>query len=99
MDIKFEIGDVFKIDYHKIKTQYPSFAVCNHPNMTFTITRFSKSGLSVYYGDNRTNPKCYCKNCSSKGLYGEKCIGISSIIFVESKKQHDRNKKLKCLAK
>lgn len=50
-------------------------------NMEFVIKSFSKSGLSVYYEDN-----CILK-----------CIGISNIELVSTRKQRERNIKLRSL--
>lgn len=96
--MKPELGDRFIIDYKKIKKIYPSssrFFDCKLPNMIFTICGFSKSNLSVYYNDNRTNKKCNCNRCSDDKKV--KSIGISDIIIVQKKISFERDRKLKAL--
>ena len=61
----------------------------------FVIKSFSKSGMSVYYEDNRTNPKCRCNNCSM--IKGVKCIGVFNIELVSKRIQRERENKLKRL--
>lgn len=49
-----EVGDRFTINWKNIKQL----------NKEFTVIDFSKSGLSVYFDDNRTNKKgCKCNFC------------------------------------
>ena len=78
MNIDFEIGDTFIIDWKSIKKTYRVF-ICKDPEKVFQIKRFSKSGLSVYFDDNRTNKKCKCSICSNKQI--EKSIGKKDIIL------------------
>ena len=85
--MNFEIGDSFKI----VDTEY--FKYRCKDQREFLIKSFSKSGLSVYYEDNRTNPKCRCNNCSM--IKGVKCIGITNIELVSKRLQRERNLKLK----
>ena len=84
-----EIGDIFTIKPYKI---------CIRQNKRFRAVKFSKSGLSVYYFDLRTNNPCKCGNCKpSESIDNLKCIGISSTVLVEKKLQYERNIKLKAL--
>lgn len=50
-----EVDDRFTISWKHIKKIYPNLKVCNQPNKEFTVIDFSKSVLSVYFDDNRTN--------------------------------------------
>ena len=101
--MKFEIGDSFSVDYGKINEIYPDFMKCQDPDKVFIIESFSKSGLSVYYIDNRTNNKCNFNNCSKKGkeiyLNGStrRCVGVSDIKLHSKRIQRERNNKLKQL--
>jgi hypothetical protein len=98
-----EIGDSFTIDYEKINTIYPDFMKCKDPDKVFIVESFSKSGLSVYYIDSRTNVKCSCNNCSKKGkeIYLDssvrRCTGISGIKLHSKRIQRERDNKLKQL--
>lgn len=93
-----EIGDVFIIN--KLKG---SFYICKDPNKKFIIQSFSKSGLSVYYVDDRTNIKCRCSNCRTDPYSNKyervRCIGISQIKIVEKRLERLRDQKLKRLLK
>ena len=89
MEYNFEIGDTFII----VDNKYWNYN-CVQQN-EFIITDFTKSRLSVYYEDRRTNIKCKCNNCEKP--IGEKCIGIHSIKLVRTKKQRERELKLKKL--
>lgn len=97
-----EIGDKFIINWKKIISTYPSVKVCKFPELEFTIDSFSKSKLSVYFADNRTNKKCSCDYCS-KILYGRnisegiKSIGTGDIIITQKKLAIERSRKLKSL--
>ena len=87
--MKYEIGDSFVI----VDTKFWKYGCKDQKE--FVINSFSKSELSVYYEDNRTNPKCKCDNCSiTKGL---KCIGISNIKLVSKRIQRERENKLNYL--
>lgn len=74
---------------------------CQDPDKVFIIESFSKSELSVYYIDSRTNTKCNCNNCSTRDkeilLNGStlRCIGVSDIKLHLKKKQIEREAKLK----
>lgn len=98
-----EIGDSFKIDYEKINTFYPNFMKCKDPDKLFIIESFSKTSLSVYYIDSRTNIRCSCNNCLKKGreiyLDGSvrRCIGVSDIKLHSKRIQRERDNKLKRL--
>ena len=87
--MSFEIGDSFKI------ADIETFKYNCKAQSDFIIKRFSESGLSVYYDDNRTNKKCRCYAC--KGSEVEKCIGISNIELVSKRLQRERNLKLELL--
>ena len=99
--MKFEIGDSFSINYKEIQKLYPNFMKCQDPDKVFIIESFSKSGMSVYYIDGRTNIKCNCNNCSKKGKDPDgfviRCTGISSIKLHSKKVQRERDNKLKQL--
>jgi hypothetical protein len=58
-----EIGDKFIINWKKIKETYKSVRPCKLPDSEFIIDNFSKSGLSVYFKDNRENTNCSCQIC------------------------------------
>jgi hypothetical protein len=87
--MSFEIGDSFKI----VDTEYFKYGCKDQRE--FLIKSFSKSGHSVYYLDDRTNPKCRCQNCSM--IKGVKCIGVVNIELVSKRLQRERNLKLKSL--
>ena len=78
MNIDFEIGDTFIINWKLIKKH--SVFICKDSEKVFQIKRFSKSGLSVYFDDNRTNKKwCKCSICRNENI--EKSIGKIDIIL------------------
>lgn len=91
MNINFEIGDSFIIDWNYIKKMSvvtsvdiidPSVWACKHKEKVFQIKRFSKSGLSVYFDSFKTNKKgCRCPVCGD--LKTEKSIGKDSIIYLK----------------
>jgi len=85
--MNFEIGDSFRI----VDTEY--FKYGYKDQREFLIKSFSKSGHSVYYLDDWTNPKCRCQNCFM--IKGVKCIGVSNIELVSKRLQRERNLKLK----
>jgi hypothetical protein len=87
--MNFEIGDSFVI----IDTPY--FKYNCKDKKSFIIKSFSKSGLSVYYNDTRTNKKCRCNNCVK--LETIKCIGVCNIELVATRMQRERDQKLKKL--
>lgn len=86
-----QIGDTFII-IHSRYSRRGRYS-CKDPNKKFTIGDISKSGLSVYYEDNRTNNKCRCNYCRYQSSI--KCISISNLEIVETKLQKQRNEKLK----
>lgn len=87
--MKYEIGDSFVI----VDTIFWKYGCKDQRE--FVINSFSKTELSVYYEDNRVNPKCKCDNCSiTKGL---KCIGIGNIKLISKRIQRERENKLNCL--
>ena len=86
--MNFEIGDSFNI------VDRETFKYNCKDQKVFIIKRFSKSGLSVYYDDNRTNKKCRCKACEG---VGEKCIGLYNIELLSKRLQRERNLKLERL--
>ena len=91
--MKYEIGDSFVI----INTDCSlNWKYKCKDQKEFIIKSFSKSLLSVYYEDNRTNQKCRCNNCSiiNKGV---KCIGVTNIKLVSKRIQRERENKLKRL--
>lgn len=87
--MSFEIGDSFKI----VDTEYFKYGCKDQRE--FLIKSFSKSGHSVYYMDERTNPKCRCQNCSM--IKGVKCIGVDNIELIGKRLQIERENKLKIL--
>jgi hypothetical protein len=101
--MKFEIGDRFTINHKSLQKIYPYSSKCKEPDKIFVIDSFTKSGLSVYYIDRRTNIKCNCFSCSKRGreilLDGSvrRCIGVSDILLHSKRKQIERNNKLKQL--
>lgn len=78
-----EVGDKFVINWKGIKILYPSVRVCKFPDLEFTVDSFSKSKLSVYYLDMRTNKKCKCQYCCINDITGNKkySIGVHDIII------------------
>ena len=101
-DYKFEIGDEFVINHKNIEKLYKGLVKCTEPNKVFSIEKFSKSGISVYYYDNRTNIKCKCQQCDQiKDIFrmGQKSIGISQILLVRTYKQKLREIKLNKILK
>ena len=99
-----EIGDKFIINWKGITKTYPSVKKCNFPDLEFTIDSFSKSKLSVYYHDKRTNKKCKCQQCDKENLYCQDnpcsipiSIGVSDIIITQKKLAIKRSNKLKRL--
>jgi hypothetical protein len=74
-----EVGDKFIINWKGITKSYPNIRVCNFPHLEFTVEHFSKSGLSVYYFDKRTNKKCHCQYCLIKNI--KHSIGVNDIII------------------
>jgi hypothetical protein len=86
-----EVGDVFIIKntfywHKKPRTR------CLNPNKKFRVVQHSKSKISVYYADTRTNNPCKCSNCHKNQSI--KCIGIKDIEVVETNIQRERNIKL-----
>jgi hypothetical protein len=80
--MKLEIGDTFIIDWKYILKNYPKIKVCKDPNRVFIAKSFSKSGLSVYFDDFRTNKKgCKCSICSDNKT--EKCTSIYFVVLKE----------------
>ena len=96
--MNLEVGDRFIINWKYIRKFYPKLEVCKDLNKEFTIVDFSKSGLSVYFNDGRTNKRgCRCQICLTKEY--RKCIGVSSIILTLKRIQYDRDKKITNLLK
>ena len=89
-----QIGDRFIINWKKIRQAY-RIKVCKFPDLEFSISSFSKSGLSVYYKDERTNKKCSCNHCVSDRQICS--IGVADIIITQSKISFERDRKLKKL--
>jgi hypothetical protein len=97
MNIDFEIGDTFIINW-KLITHANSIRICKDIEKAFQIKRFSKSGLSVYFDDFRTNKRgCRCAVCSIKQT--EKSIGKRDIILKQKYLSLQREIKLKQLLK
>ena len=95
-----EVGDKFIINWKKVSAVYPGIKICKFPYLEFTIDSFSKSKLSVYFIDKRTNKKCSCTYCD-KMLHGKnikegaKSIGVTDIIITQKKLAIERSRKLK----
>ena len=87
--MNFEIGDSFNI------VDRETFKYNCKDQRDFIIKRFSVSGLSAYYDDNRTNKKCRCSAC--EGSEVEKCVGLYHMELVSKRLQRDRDLKLKLL--
>lgn len=92
-----EIGDYFIINWKHIVNIYKNIKVCKFPNREYTIHNFSKSKLSVYYLNEKTNRKCNCDKCSNPSTI--QSIGISDIIVTNTKKAIERDKKIKSILK
>ena len=93
-----EVGDKFIINWKKIRSTYPVKS-CKFPDLEFTIEHFSKSKLSVYFKDNRTNIKCSCQVCEKDKSSNRtsNSIGINDIIITQKKLEIERSRKLKSL--
>ena len=97
-----EIGDKFIINWKKVSAVYPGIKICKFPDLEFKIESFSKSRLSVYFIDKRTNKKCSCAYCD-KVLHdknikeGAKSIGVDDIIITQKRLSVERSLKLKSL--
>ena len=85
--MRAEVGDTIILKANKFCSA--------KPNKEFIVESLSKSEISVYYRDNRTNNKCRCNRCQNdpfnKGL---KCIGMVDIIVVETRIQRERDIKI-----
>ena len=94
-----EIGDKFIINWKKIISTYPSVKVCKFPELEFTIDSFSKSKLSVYFTDNRTNIKCSCQICvrDKSSNRTPNSISVNDIIITQKRLSIERGRKLKSL--
>jgi len=98
-----EVGDKFVINWKGIKKTYPNVQVCKFPDLEFTVDSFSKSKLSVYYLDMRTNKKCQCQYCCITPVHtnitGSRkySIGVNDIIVTQKKLAFERDRKLKSL--
>ena len=96
--MSIEVGDKFIINWRGLKKVYPNLIVCNFPHLEFTIDSLSKSKLSVYYLDMRTNKKCKCQYCSMTIIGIKKySIGLNNIIITQKKLSVERDRKLKSL--
>ena len=87
-----EIGDKFIINWKKIKETYKSVRPCKLPDSEFIIDNFSKSGLSVYFKDNRENTNCPCQICSNHSPFNY--IKYWDIIITHKKLSIERVRKL-----
>ena len=56
------IGDVFILKYDEKDKRNR----CVYYRKRYTISDLSKSKLTVFYKDNRTNYKCKCSKCSDR---------------------------------
>jgi hypothetical protein len=79
------IGDVFILKYDEKDKKNR----CVYYRKKYTITDLTKSKLTIFYKDNRTNYKCKCSKCSDTRV--NKNISIKDIIIVETKLQASRN--------
>lgn len=93
--MSIEIGDFFIIK----KSSYNK--KCKHLNTTFQVVSKSKSELSVYYHDRRTNNNCKCGICTSFSNISDKlkCIPVDQVELYEKYKSYLRKKKLKIILK
>lgn len=92
---KIEIGDYFIINWKKIISIYKYIRPCNFQNREYKIHGFSKSMLSVYYLNEKTNRKCKCDRCRNPSTI--QGIGISDIIITNNKKTIERDRKIKLI--
>lgn len=90
-----EIGDRFIINWKHIISNY-NLVVCKYKSRVFTVSGFTKTRLSVYFYDNKTNNDCKCHICDG---YVYKSILISQTIIVQTKIQFERDKKIKQILK
>ena len=90
-----EVGDKFVINWKGIKKTYTNVKVCKFPELEFTVDSFSKSKLSVYYLDMRTNKKCQCQYCGIPKI--KYSIGAHDIIITQKRLAFERDRKLKSL--
>jgi hypothetical protein len=99
-----EKGDVFIISKpykgrnRKSKNGGYYYYECKFPKKEFIIDRLTKSGLSIYYFDNRTNNSCLCNHCKNN-VIKEKCIPIIEVEIIMTNKQKARDLKLKSILK
>lgn len=91
IDDNIEIGDFFKIKRNEYNHN------CKALDKVFQVISESKSKLSVYYYDGRTNIKCKCQRCNSYSQVDKKmkCIGKTDIELYKKYKHHLREIKLK----
>jgi hypothetical protein len=92
-----EIGDIFIINHKGIKKVYSGYGMCRCYKQEFEVSKFTKSKLSVYYDDLRTNRKCSCPSCRDKNK--TKCIGVDNIIIIDTKVSRVRDKKINKILK
>ena len=111
--VNIEVGDSFKVDWDIVKHEQEivygyKFVKCKTPNKVFIVDKFSKSMMTIYYRDYRTNNGCKCRICTgnyfntTKRVFynpGEstKTINKMHVILHEKKLQRERNIKLKQL--
>jgi hypothetical protein len=91
--MRAEVGDKFIINWEEINKIYKKVLSCKDPDKEFKIKRFSKSGISVYFDDNRTNKRgCKCQICDKN--ISENSIGLSQIIITRKRIAVEREIKL-----
>ena len=90
----FVIDNLFKGKNRRTK-EGNYYYTCKNPDKRFIIKRFSGTGLTIYYDDNRTNNPCKCNHCSGHRI--EKTINSGEVLIVETKAQRERDLKLKKL--
>ena len=107
--MNIEVGDSFKVDWRVVKhvqseTYGHKFIKCKKPDKIFIIEKFSKSVLTIYYVDDRTNNSCKCWICKDNNEehirardHDYKTISKSFITIFQKKLQRERNEKLKQL--
>ena len=93
--MNIEVGDEFVINWKSINKLYPDLKKCLYPDKRFIVIDKTKSGLSVYFEDNRTNNNCKCSYCSKPKDNNRKSIGIVSITLTRKKQAIERDRKLK----
>lgn len=94
MGNKIEKGDIFIIDWEKIRKLSPKLFICIEPDKEF-VTDDVNITLGIISYKNKISKGCICNNCSYGGI--ESTISIEVIKVIRKRLQMDRNDKFKSL--